>query len=87
MKMLVLFISLIIICSCQKSIWMTPSTTTQNQLPKEMNYLSEQDALGNWLLSQSQQVRDDFKKDFTFSAKEIKEYVDSLKINARSIKF
>ncbi len=66
---------------------MTPSTTTQNQLPKEMNYLSEQDALGNWLLSQSQQVRDDFKKDFTFSAKEIKEYVDSLKINARSIKF
>jgi hypothetical protein len=73
--------------SCQKSTWMTPSTTTQNHLPKEMNYLSEQEALGYWLLSQSQQVRDDFKKDFTFSGKEIKEYVDSLKINSQSIKF
>ena len=87
MKILVLFISLFIICSCQKSNWMTPSITTQNHLPKEMNYLSEQEALGYWLLSQSQQVRDDFKKDFTFSGKEIKEYVDSLKINSQSIKF
>lgn len=61
---------------------MIPSETTQNQLPIDTNDISEQNALGIWLMSQSQQVRDDFKRDFTFSGQDIKALVDSLKANS-----
>jgi hypothetical protein len=82
MKTIVLFVSLCMIFSCQKSNWMIPSETTQNQLPIDTNDISEQNALGIWLMSQSQQVRDDFKRDFTFSGQDIKALVDSLKANS-----
>jgi hypothetical protein len=42
---------------------------TQTKVVEDTNYISEQDALGYWLLMQPQQVRDDFKNDFTFSKK------------------
>lgn len=61
---------------------MIPSETTQNQLPIDTNDISEQNSLGIWLMSQSQQVRDDFKRDFTFSGQDIKALVDSLKANS-----
>ena len=32
----------------------------KKQLVTDANYISEQDALGTWLLNQPQQVRDDF---------------------------
>jgi hypothetical protein len=51
----------------------------QTQVVKDTTYISEQRELGYWLLGQSQQVRDDFKKDFTFSGEQIKEFVDTLK--------
>jgi hypothetical protein len=82
MKKIVLFISLFTICSCQKSTWMIPLDTTQKEVVKDTNFISEQNALGYWLLSQSQQVRDDFKRDFTFSGKEIQVFVDSLKVKS-----
>ena len=74
MKTIFLLIVLFAIASCQ-----TPKMVVQTQVVKDVTYISEQDALGYWLLSQPQQVRDDFKKDFTFSGEQIKEFVDTLK--------
>jgi hypothetical protein len=74
MKTIFLLIVLFTIASCQ-----TPKMVVQTQVVKDVTYISEQDALGYWLLSQPQQVRDDFKKDFTFSGEQIKEIVDTLK--------
>jgi len=74
MKTIFFLIVLFRIASCQ-----TPKMVVQTQVVKDVTYISEQDALGYWLLSQPQQVRDDFKKDFTFSGEQIKEIVDTLK--------
>ena len=74
MKTIFLLIVLFTIASCQ-----TPKMVVQTQVVKDVTYISEQDALGYWLLSQPQQVRDDFKKDFTISGEQIKEFVDTLK--------
>jgi hypothetical protein len=74
MKTIFFLIVLFTIASCQ-----TPKMVVQTQVVKDVTYISEQDALGYWLLSQPQQVRDDFKKDFTFSGEQIKEIVDTLK--------
>jgi hypothetical protein len=52
---------------------------TQTKVVEDTNYISEQDALGYWLLMQPQQVRDDFKNNFTFSKNEIKEFIETLK--------
>ena len=52
---------------------------TQTKVVEDTNYITEQDALGYWLLMQPQQVRDDFKNNFTFSKNEIKEFIDTLK--------
>ena len=73
MKTIFFLIVLLTITSCQ-----TPKMLVQTQVVKKTTYISEQDALGYWLLSQSQQVRDDFKKDFTFSGEQIKEFVDTI---------
>jgi len=51
----------------------------QNQVVRNTVQISDQEALANWLLTQPQQVRDDFKRDFTFSGKQIKQFVDTLK--------
>ena len=51
----------------------------KNQVVRDTTYISEQKELSNWLRSQTQQVRDDFKRDFTFSGQQIKEIVDKLK--------
>ncbi len=59
---------------------MIPPDTPQDQVKIDTSNISEQDALGYWLLSQPEQVRLDFKRDFTFSAQEIKALVDTLKI-------
>ena len=58
---------------------------TQTKVVEDTNYISEQDALGYWLLMQPQQVRDDFKRDFTFSGKQIKQLVDTLKSKVQKI--
>ncbi len=52
---------------------------TQTKVVEDTNYISEQDALGYWLLMQPQQVRDDFKNNFTFSKNEINVFIDTLK--------
>jgi hypothetical protein len=79
MKTIFLLIVLFVIASCQTPKMMVTQSEVQTQVVKDTTYISEQDALGYWLLSQSQQVRDDFKKDFTFSGEQIKEFVDTLK--------
>jgi hypothetical protein len=79
MKTIFLLIVLFVIASCQTPKMMVTQSESQTQVVKDTTYISEQDALGYWLLSQSQQVRDDFKKDFTFSGEQIKEFVDTLK--------
>ncbi len=81
MKNIVYLSVLFSVFSCQKSIWLDSPDSTQNEVYKDTDYISEQDALGYWLLSQPEQVRLDFKRDFTFSAKEIKSFVDTLKIH------
>jgi len=52
---------------------------TQSKVFRDTTQISDQKALSNWLRSQPQQVRDDFKRDFTFSGEQIKQLVDTLK--------
>jgi hypothetical protein len=79
MKTIFFLIVLFTIVGCQTPKMAVTKSVTQTQVVKDTTYISEQDALGYWLLSQPQQVRDDFKKDFTFSGEQIKEFVDTLK--------
>jgi hypothetical protein len=79
MKTIFFLIGLLSVVSCQTSKMVVSPPVVQKQVVRDTTYISEQDALGYWLLSQSQQVRDDFKKDFTFSGKQVKEFVDTLK--------
>jgi hypothetical protein len=79
MKTIIFLIGLLSVVSCQTSKMVVNPPVVQKQIVCDTTYISEQDALGYWLLSQSQQVRDDFKKDFTFSGKQVKEFVDTLK--------
>ena len=79
MKIIISLFVLSIIVSCQRKNMTFEQAITQTKVVEDTNYISEQDALGYWLLMQPQQVRDDFKNDFTFSKKEIKEFIDTLK--------
>ena len=79
MKIILPLFLLYIIVSCQRKNMAFDQAITQTKVVEDTNYISEQDALGYWLLIQPQQVRDDFKNYFTFSKKEIKEFIDTLK--------
>jgi hypothetical protein len=67
----VIFISVI---SCQSS-HKIPTSTVSESNAQDTTWKNEQKALADWLLSQPQEVRDAFKRDFTFS----KQQIDSLK--------
>ena len=79
MKTIIFLIGLLSVVSCQTSKMVYTQPITQNKVVKDTVHISEQEALANWLLSQPQQVRDDFKRDFTFSGKQVKQFVDTLK--------
>lgn len=79
MKTISILIVLFTIFGCQTPKMVISQSVKETQVVKDTTYISEQDALGYWLLGQPQQVRDDFKKDFTFSGEQIKEFVDTLK--------
>lgn len=79
MKTIFVLIVLFTIVGCQTPKMVVTQSVKQTQVVKDTTYISEQRELGYWLLGQSQQVRDDFKKDFTFSGEQIKEFVDTLK--------
>lgn len=79
MKTISVLIVLFTIVGCQTPNMVVSQSVKQTQVVKDTTYISEQRELGYWLLGQSQQVRDDFKKDFTFSGEQIKEFVDTLK--------
>ena len=79
MKTIFFLIGLLSVVSCQTSKMVVNPPVVKNQVVRDTTYISEQKELSNWLRSQSQQVRDDFKRDFTFSGQQIKEIVDKLK--------
>jgi hypothetical protein len=79
MKTIIFLFGLLTVVSCQTSKTVVCQPMVQTQVVKDTIHISEQEALANWLLSQPQQVRDDFKRDFTFSGKQIKQFVDTLK--------
>jgi hypothetical protein len=81
MKTILFLFSFFLLMSCQKSNWLDFPDYSKNDVVVDTSYISEQEALGYWLLSQPEQVRLDFKRDFTFSGQEIKALVDSLKIH------
>ena len=81
MKKIVYLSILFSVFSCQESSWVIPVDTPLVEVKIDTSNMSEQNALGYWLLSQPQFVRDDFKRDFTFSGQEMKAFVDSLKIH------
>jgi hypothetical protein len=62
------------IISCQSSHKIPTSQVTESNA-LDTSWENEQKALADWLLSQPQEVRDAFKRDFTFS----KQQIDSLK--------
>lgn len=79
MKVFIFIFGFVFLLSCKANKVVTNSIKQQNQVFRNTKYISEQDALGTWLLNQPQQVRDDFKRDFTFSGEQIKQLVDTLK--------
>ena len=79
MKAFIFIFGFVFLLSCHANKALTNSIKQKKQLVTDANYISEQDALGTWLLNQPQQVRDDFKRDFTFSGEQIKQLVDTLK--------
>jgi hypothetical protein len=79
MKAFIFIFSFVFLLSCQANKAVMNSIKPKKQLVSDVNYISEQDALGAWLLNQPQQVRDDFKRDFTFSGKQLKQFVDTIK--------
>lgn len=81
MKTLILLLTLFTVVSCQTTKTFTTYPITQNKIVKDTVHISEQEALANWLMSQPQEVVDDFKKDFTFSGNQIKEFIDTLKVH------
>lgn len=70
---------LFVLLSCHSSKNMVSVNPTANQVVSESNYINSQKALADWLMSQPQDVREAFKRDFTFSKKEINSFVDSLR--------
>ena len=81
MKTLIFIFSLLFLVNCQTAKKIEKPLAIQNNVVRDTNYISEQEALGAWLMSQPQQVRDDFKRDFVFSGDQIKQLVDPLKNN------
>jgi hypothetical protein len=79
MKTLFFLISLLTVVSCQTSKMVVTQPVVQCQVVRDTTYISDQKALSNWLRSQTQEVRDDFKRDFVFSEEEVKNLVDTLK--------
>ena len=76
MKTIFFLIGLLSVVSCQTTKMVVNPPVVKNQVVRDTTYISEQKELSNWLRSQTQQVRDDFKRDFTFSGQQIKEIVD-----------
>ncbi len=72
---------LILLANCQSSKNLDIPATTQKIEQVDSTWISDQKALAEWLMSQSQQVRDDFKRDFVFSGEQLKQLVDTLKNN------
>jgi len=85
MKAFIFIFGFVFLLSCQANKAGMNSIKPKKQLVSDVNYISEQDALGTWLLNQPQQVRDDFKRDFTFSGEQIKQLVDTLKNKVQKI--
>jgi hypothetical protein len=70
---------LFVLMSCHSSRNVVSVKPTDKQVVTEVNYTNSQKELAKWLMSQPQEVRDEFKRDFTFSKKEINSFVDSLR--------
>ncbi len=83
MKPVSFFSSLIFLISCHTTKEVIKPLATQSKVFRDTTKISDQKALSNWLRSQPQQVRDDFKRDFVFSGDQIKQLVDSLKSKAQ----
>jgi uncharacterized protein (TIGR02145 family) len=79
MKAFILVFSLIFIINCQTAKKIKKPLATQSDVFRDTTKISDQKALSNWLRSQPQQVRDDFKRDFIFSYEQIKQLVDTIK--------
>jgi len=80
MKIIFFLLGLLSVVSCQTSKMVVNPPVVQKQVVSDTTYISEQRALSNWLRSQTQEVRDDFKRDFVYTSEEIKGLVDTLKI-------
>ena len=78
-KAFIFIFGFVFLLSCQANKVGTNSIKSKKQLVSDTTQISDQKALSNWLRSQPQQVRDDFKRDFTFSGEQIKQLVESLK--------
>jgi hypothetical protein len=65
--------SLVIFC-CKNPEKVQTIYPVENQVANDTTWEHEQKVLGDWLMSQPQEFRDAFKRDFTFS----KQAIDSL---------
>lgn len=81
MKTIIFLIGLLAMVSCQTTKMVVPPMNHQSKTTQVPTHVSEQRMLAHWLMGQPQEVVDEFKKDFTFSGKEVGQFIDTLRKN------
>jgi hypothetical protein len=64
--------------SCQAPHKIPTSQVSQSNT-QDTSWANDQRELHYWLMTQTQEVRDSFRREFTFSGQEIENLIDSLK--------
>jgi hypothetical protein len=77
-KLVTITIILTLFSSCQAPLKISTSQVTQSNT-QDTSWANDQRELHYWLMSQTQEVRDSFRREFTFSGQEIENLIDSLK--------
>ncbi len=79
-RIISLFLStLLVLMSCKQSKRFINKDKGENQVAIDTSWKNEQRKLHYWLMTQPQEVRDSFKREFTFSRQEIDSLIDTLR--------
>ena len=71
--------AIIILTGCNQPKKVIKSNLAENTVLVDTVPKNFQDSLAQWLIAQPQEVRDAFKRDFTFSKKQIESLKDTLR--------
>ena len=77
-RIISLFLSTLLV-SCKQPKKVINKDKVENQVAIDTSWKNEQRKLHYWLMTQPQEVRDSFKREFTFSRQEIDRLIDTLR--------